>query len=441
VGDDDRYPVSPGTVLSSGTPTVQERATSPPPGPQGHAAGTRSRPGDAVKPALAPGITSAPAAAPAPGAPAQPSWSRILATTTKLWVSRRARSFGSEREGGPGPGNRRSFRWHPGRPGQVGARRRPAAVLVLALAVIAAAALGFAELSRTPPPAGRAPSAGSALARSAVRAGTPGPPSPAAAAQAQAAAWIVSQVSSGAIIACDPAMCAALQAQRASVGRLLPMPPGSDNPLGASVVVTASPMSRRLADEYAPAMIASFGSGRTRVDVRATEPGGAAAYESALRADLAARRSAGAQLLRNWRIRFTRAEAAQLRAGEVDSRLLATLAALSSQYPIRVTAFGDASPGVPVLYREVTVTSGGSGDGTAELTAALALVNAQDPPFQPAHAAIIHPAAGRAALIIEFPEPSPLGLLTAVLAADQQPAAARTRPTADAVGARKTLID
>jgi hypothetical protein len=417
VGADDGHPVPPGRVLSSGTPTEPERATSPPPGSGGHAAGTRPPSGDAVNPALALGGPSAPAAAPAPGAPAQLSLSRILATTIKLWVLRRVRPLRAAR------------RWRP-------------AVLVLALAVIAAAAtLGFVKLSRTAPPAGRGPSAGPSSSGRAGRVGPSGTSSLAAAAAAQAVAWIVSQVSSGAIIACDPATCAALQAQGLNAGRLMPMPPGSDDPLGASVVVTSSPMPSRLADEYAPAVIASFGSGGTRVDVRATEPGGAAAYESALRADLATRKSAGAQLLRNWHIQFTRQDAAQLRAGEVDSRLLATLAALSSQLSFRVTAFGDASPGVPVLYREATVTSGGTGAGTAELAAALALVNAQDAPYQPAHAVITHPAAGQAALVIEFAAPSPLGLLSTVLAVDRQPAAARTFLIADPIRARKALID
>jgi hypothetical protein len=56
-----------------------------------------------------------------------------------------------------------------------------------------------------------------------------------------------------------------------------------------------------------------------RMAVRASEPGGPAGYESALRADLAARKSAGAELLKNSRIRFTAQDAAQLRAGAVDS--------------------------------------------------------------------------------------------------------------------------
>ncbi len=224
--------------------------------------------------------------------------------------------------------------------------------------------------------------------------------------QTAAAAWIASQLSSDATIGCDPVMCTALQAQGVTAARLMPLEPGSPGPHGATVMVT----SDAAAAQYAPAVIASFGSGAAQVDVRATEPGGAAAYQTALRADQAARMSAGSQLLRNNRIHFTAQDAAQLRAGQVDARLLATLAALSSQYSFSVTAFGDASPGVAMLYREVTITAAGQ-----DLTAALALLKAQVPPFLPTQAAIMHLAAGPAALSIEYAAPSPLGLLTAVL--------------------------
>ena len=171
-----------------------------------------------------------------------------------------------------------------------------------------------------------------------------------------------------------------------------------------------------MAGEYAPALIASFGSGGNRVEVRAVEPGGISAYRAALRADLAARGAAGFQLLRNPRIRFTGPGAAQLRASEVDTRLLATLAALASQYAFRVTAFGDAAPGAPVLFRAVTITGIGRG-----LSAALAMVRAQNPPYLPAHSAVT----GQTGLSIEFAAPSPLGLLSPVLETDSpRPAAA-----------------
>ena len=321
-----------------------------------------------------------------PAGQAEPSWGRVLASTVKLAVLRRLRAAGLRRRHASG-----SRPWHTG-------RRWRLATLVLALAGAAVTVLWLTGgLTGAPSRAARVPAAGA------------GPPSVAAGAQGQAAAWIAGQVSGNAIVACDPGMCAALQEQGVAAGRLMPLRSAAASPRGAGVLVTSPPASGQLAGRYAPALIASFGSGGTRVEVRAVEPGGAPAYRAALRADLAARRAAGSQLLRNPRIRFTGPGAAQLRAGEVDTRLLATLAALASQYSFRVTAFGDAAPGAPVLFREVSITGIGRG-----LPAALAMVRAQNPPYLPAHAAVV----GQAGLSIEFAAPSPLGLLSPVLDAD-----------------------
>ena len=319
--------------------------------------------------------------------PAEPSWGRVLATTVKLWAGRR----------------------HP-----LPVRSWRLGAFVLALVAVTVTALGFTGIfSRTAAVAARPPvgARGTSGQDAAVQV------------QAQAAAWIADQVSSNAIVACYPAMCAALQAHGAIAGRLLPLGSGSAGPPSANVLAISSSTVSPLADEYAPGIIASFGAGSNRIEVRAVAPGGAAAYESALRADLAARRSAGSELLRNWRIKFTEQDAAQLRAGEVDSRLLATLAALASQYSFRVAAFGDASPGAQVPFREVTITGDGGPGGAAVLAGALAMVRAQQPPYLPAHATIVHPAGGLrapATLNIEFAAPGPLGLLTAVLTADAQ---------------------
>ena len=355
---------------------------------------------------------------PAAPVPREPSWGRVLATTIKVWVSWRLRSLGFGPQGAP----RRTGQTRSGGPaGRTTTARWRLAALVLALAVIAVITLQFTGVfTGTAVPTARVPSTGSPVAR------TPGgqPPSPslAAVAQAQAAAWIAGQVNADAIIACDPAMCAALQAQGVTAGRLMLLQAGAANPRGASVLVTSASADGQLASRYAPAVIATFGSGNARIDVRAAEPGGSAGYESALRADLAARKSAGAQLLKNSHIEFTARDAAQLRAGAVDSRLLATLAALASQYAFRVAAFGDTSPGVQVLFRDVTITPEGTRDGATELAEVMALVDEQHPPYLPADATIIRTPAGQAALRIEFAAPSPLGLLTAVLVADSQPA-------------------
>jgi hypothetical protein len=93
----------------------------------------------------------------------------------------------------------------------------------------------------------------------------------------------------------------------------------------------------------------------------------------------------------------------------VDTRLLVALAALASLQPLRVVAFGEASPRerVPLAeapLREVTITSA---DGRG-LAAVLAMVRAQRAPFQPMHVTAV----GQAGLLIEFAAPSPIGLLT-----------------------------
>jgi len=309
-----------------------------------------------------------------PASEAEPSWGRVLVTTVRLSVSRH---------------------W-----------RVATVVLALAGAAVMTVLWLAGGLTSAPSRAARAPAASA------------GPASVAAGAQARAAAWVAGQVSGNAIVACNPGMCAALQEQGVSAGRLMPLRSAAASPRGAAVLVTSPPDSGQLAARYAPALIASFGSGGNRVEVRAVEPGGAA-YRAALRADLAARQGAGSQLLRNPHIRFTGPGAAQLRAGQVDTRVLATLAVLASQYSFRVITFGDAAPGAPVLFRAVAITGIGR-----DLPAALAMVRAQNPPYLPARAAAI----GQAGLSIEFAAPSPLGLLSPVLDTDSShPAAARRR--------------
>jgi hypothetical protein len=345
---------------------------------------------------------------------AKPSWSRVLATTIRLRVRRLYRAGSRPSRAPRWPGRT----WFRGRSKRLLTTWRLAVVLVV-LAVIAGAAVRFAETAprgKLPPPAA---SSGPSSANGETS-------------QAQAAVWIAGQVDSDATIACYPTMCTALLQQGVAADRLVPLRTGSVGPMGASVIVTSPSVSSQVADHYAPALIASFGSGATRIEVRAAEPGGTAAYESALQADLAARKSAGSQLLRNWHIQFTAREAAQLRAGEVDSRLLATLAALASQYSFRVTAFRDAAPGVQAVFREATISPGG-GDGTAELVGAEALVNEQDPPFLPAHVTISHPAADQPTLSIEFAVPSPLGLLSPTLEVNRERSAAGTTVIAGAL--------
>jgi hypothetical protein len=389
------------------------------PGPPGTGA-----PGDAVEPARAaepagtveparaaeaaraqperlPARRWEPAAAPAP----EPSWGKVLATTISLWTSRRfGRLTGRSRRPGtvavygatdaPSP-RRGGIRW-------------PLVVFVLVLIILALVGLQLSgALSSNQPsrPAGRSGGA----------TGNSGSLSGAEAARNHAAGWIAQQVTSSDVIACDPLMCSILQSDGVAASRLTSMQPTTPDPLGTDVVVATaairSQFGSRLTTEYAPELIASFGSGASRVDVRAVANYGAAAFQASEQADLAARKSAGAQLLGKG-FKIPAQGASQLRAGQVDSRLLVTLAALLSQRQVQVSSFGEASPGAPVLYRQVTIVNAAGQSGTSAMTADLSQVRAQRNSYLPAHAAIVRLTNGQSALRIEFGAPDQPGLLS-----------------------------
>ncbi len=233
-----------------------------------------------------------------------------------------------------------------------------------------------------------------------------------------AAVWIAGQVSRDATVGCDPGMCRLLQAQGLPASNLLVLRPGAVGLLFCDVVVTTRAVRNlvgsRLQQETAPAVVAGFGSGEARIEVRAVAVGGAAAYRSALAADWAARRMAAALLVKSPRIRAGGAARQELLAGKVDSRLLIMLAELAVSRPVKVVAFGDsapgASPGMPL--REMEVTGAGSPAArSAELQRMRSLVLAQHGAFLPAQVSLARLAGGGAALRVEFGVPVPLGLL------------------------------
>ena len=187
---------------------------------------------------------------------------------------------------------------------------------------------------------------------------------------------------------------------------------GAGDPLGSDVVLATAAVrgifGARLASVYAPELLASFGTDAARVDVRIVAPDGAAAYRAALAADLKARRAAGAQLLRDSRITLMPSARAELGAGQVDARLLITLAALAAGEPFHVTGFGDrgpgASPALPLRTAELTAPA-------ATAREMLAFVRAQRSPYLPAHATVALGTGGESVLTVEFAAPAPLGLL------------------------------
>jgi hypothetical protein len=330
-----------------------------------------------------------------PHAPAQrpePSWPKVIATTVRLWVDRH-----------PVAGLKMTG-W------------RLVSLVAGAVIVVSAAITGIVLGSQT---------TSSAVAPVALRSqpsspSQSAPPSSnslqAAAATRQAAAqWIVAQVGPSAIVACDPAMCAALQASGIAASRLLVLGTSAPDPLGSDLVVATpalrSQFGARLASVYAPAVIASFGSGAGRIDIRAVAPDGTAAYDSALAADLSARIAAGRQLIGNRHVSMPAAAKAVLRAGQVDPRLLDMIAALAAQQPLRILSFSDSSPGagaaIPLRGAELAPAHAGE-HAAARLRTMLSFLRAQRLPFLPMQADLI----GKSALSVEYAAPSPLGLLS-----------------------------
>ena len=319
----------------------------------------------------------------------EPSWPVVIATTIRLWVER-----------------------HPVFGGR-GTRRRRA---LLALAAVTLAVLGglgawtvrgvtgHAVASSSPASArgtGPAPLSAAALGASAATRG-------------ETATWIAGQVAASAIVACDPAMCAALAQDGLSATRLVVLGTAAADPLGSDIVVATlavrNEFGTRLPGVYAPVVIASFGAGAGRIDVRAIAPDGTAAYRAALAADRRSRISAGGQLLRNPRIIVAAGARKALSAGDVDPRLLMMLAALTAQQPVRIASFGDASPGAgSVPLRGVQIAPLGSGaTAKASLRSMLLFIDAQRQPFQPLRAGL----GGSSVLTVEYAAPSPLGLLS-----------------------------
>ncbi|MGH3187299.1 MAG: hypothetical protein ACRDOL_08595, partial [Streptosporangiaceae bacterium] len=224
----------------------------------------------------------------------------------------------------------------------------------------------------------------------------------------RAAAWVAHQAGAGVILACDPAMCSALVAQGFPAGNLLVLGPGSGDPLGSAIVL-ATPAVRatfgsRLASVYAPELLASFGTGAARIEVRVVAPDGSAAYLRALAADQRARQLAAAQLLRNPRVTLSASARAELAAGRVDSRLLLTLATLAASAPLDIISFSGAGPGASP---ELPLRAADFRPAAGTAAHALAFVRAQRPPYLAAHAAL----APGGSLTVEFAAPSPLGLL------------------------------
>src|SRR5262249_7986361 len=174
--------------------------------------------------------------------------------------------------------------------------------------------------------------------------------------RSQAAAWVTQQISQNTVVSCDHTMCTALAQHHFPAGSLHVLDSTSPNPAGSTVIISTPTVRGQfgssLSSSLAPLVLATFGAGPNRIDVRVVAPHGAAAYRKELAQDIQDRKQAGAQLQDSPGITITAAAQKQLAAGLVDPRLLIEIVTMAAQHPLKILAFSDsgphASPGVPL---------------------------------------------------------------------------------------------
>jgi hypothetical protein len=286
----------------------------------------------------------------------EPSWRTAAGNTVRLWLERH----------------------HVISQGPAGRRRRRLLVVLSALAAMALGAgltLAFTGKNQQASPGARPSDAAQSVT----------PLQQAADNRLAAAKWVAAQVSASEIVSCDLEMCNEVAQQHGlPAGQLMVLSPTAPDPLGSDVVIATpaiqSQFGVRLATVYAPQVLASFGSGPEQVVVRYIVPDGAAAFNAQLAKYRQDRIGAGRQLLKNSNILTNATTRTQLLAGQVDPRLLVTLAELAGKITLKLVVFDDKSPGegyaVPLRGAEISATPAG-------LSTILQILDAQQGNFAP----------------------------------------------------------
>jgi hypothetical protein len=237
----------------------------------------------------------------------------------------------------------------------------------------------------------------------------------------QAAAWVAGQVSHDAIVSCDRLTCADLVAHGFLARNVRVLGPASPYPV-ASTLVIDTPAVRELfgaslGTGWAPAVLATFGTGITQITVRVIAPHGAAAYQAALSQDLATRKQEARALLdATSEIELSAEARRQLASGQVDERLLFAITALASANPVDIVDFGNlatgASAGVPLRYADLADNDAAAHmSRSAYVQSMVAVLSAEPAQLRPARIQPAMLAGGKAVLRIEYAAPTPLGLL------------------------------
>jgi hypothetical protein len=219
--------------------------------------------------------------------------------------------------------------------------------------------------------------------------------------------WLAANVAKGASVAVPPAL---LNPVRTGAPRLKVRTYDDARAVRADLLVVTRRERARSAEvraEAASAFPVARLAGTDGVEVRQLAGSSGLAGRATEARKLAV---AGAQLAQNPRVDVPDTDVPALRAGQVDSRLLVTLATVAAQYDVTADLVADplGAPG-SVAYREARVTAV---DGTPVANDPKAaepistFVRAQKAPFSAAEAGV-----RGTAFVLRYALPTPLGLL------------------------------
>jgi serine/threonine protein kinase len=289
--------------------------------------------------------------------------------------------------------------------GRASQRRRAAVLLTLILLVAGVGGLAF-TLSRRGPSSERLTGGHVQISPLAAE----------AAVRKQAITWILHQVSPAAVVSCDAQVCADLAGDGFPSSQLLPLGPGSNDPLGSDLVVATATVRNEFGSRlalYAPAVIASFGTKNARIDIRWVYSDGAKAYHAALPVTLRDRKTADAELLSNSNIGLSATAKEQLLSGQIDPWLPQLLALMAHSHPLYIVDFSSQSPGggPASLLRWVdlaTTVKPAHQTPAAYLGWMLSLIGTQRAEYHPVWVQQVTLRTGQAVLRIGYGAPSPL---------------------------------
>jgi hypothetical protein len=229
---------------------------------------------------------------------------------------------------------------------------------------------------------------------------------------------VAGQVDRKTVVSCDQATCAALVTRGYPPNNLREL--GSTSSLTASGVVVVTPAARHLfgsslVTAWAPAALATFGSGNSAVSIRVVAPKGAAAYEKAASKDLAERKSSEPALTQVKNITMSGAAAQELEAGRIDGRLMEAIANAAGAQAIDIVEFGNfgsgASADVPFRYADLSTTNPVATMGAAAYVQSLRVGMLTGLGARPDRTQLVTLPGGQQVLRVEFLAPSPFGVL------------------------------